>query len=341
MWPTLRSIIFRPTSVASNPIRSTARQLHSTTNPLLNQESSQSNTSSSFNNTTASNATVSPEEIKHFNSLASTWWDESGGFGLLHRMNPIRTQFIRERILYDVTPQSSLKLESPLNPNRFLSGQKVLDVGCGGGIFSEVLSRLGGDVLGIDAAAASIKVASSHASNDSKLNFQHEAQLEDLPNQENRLRYRHCSVEDLLKEDDQQELYDVVCAMEVIEHVEDPHAFLTGLAKLTKPGGHLILSTISRTPLARLLTIYLAESNLPFIGLVPPGTHTYEKFVKPEELTDFFRNRLGWAKSFERSELETRGSFYEPLTGHWNLFPREFVLGELVNYFFGVKKPLN
>lgn len=347
MWPTLRSIIIRPISAKSNPIRSTTRQSYSTSNPILpNQDSPQSNTYFPSNNppTTASNPTVSPDEIKHFNSLASTWWDESGGFGLLHRMNPIRTQFIRERFLYDTSSNLNLASPSPLSPTRFLSGQKVLDVGCGGGIFSEVLSRLGGDVLGIDAASASIQVASLHASNDPKLNFQPDQEepapqvLED--HQENRLRYRHCSVEDLLKEDGQQELYDVVCAMEVIEHVEDPHAFLTGLAKLTKPGGHLILSTISRTPLARLLTIHLAESNLPLIGLVPPGTHTYEKFVKPEELTDFFRNKLGWAKSFERSELETRGSFYEPFTGHWNLFPREFHLGELVNYFFGVKKPL-
>lgn len=109
---------------------------------------------------------------------------------------------------------------------------------------------------------------------------------------------------------------------------------------LTQPGGHIVLSTISRTPLSRFLAITLAESGLPIIGIVPPGTHTYEKFIKPEQIANYFRGELGWARSFERSELESRGSFYEPFSGRWALFPREAKWGQLCNYFLGVKKPL-
>ncbi|WAQ82496.1 hypothetical protein PtA15_2A813 [Puccinia triticina] len=244
--------------------------------------------------------TVSRSEIEHFNKLASTWWNEHGAFGLLHRMNPVR----------------------------------VLDVGCGGGIFSEVLARLGAQVLGIDAAEDSIKAARLHAQSDPQLN--------PLSNPNPKLLYRHCSVESLLQSDNLHHhgRYDIVCAMEVIEHVENPAGFLTALAELTKPGGHIILSTISRTPLSKFLTITVAESNLPIVGIVPPGTHTYNKFIKPEELTEFFRGQLGWATSYERSDLETRGCTYDPLAARWKLFPRDAFWGQWCNYFFGVKKPL-
>ncbi|KAG0144806.1 hypothetical protein CROQUDRAFT_672136 [Cronartium quercuum f. sp. fusiforme G11] len=348
MRPVFRALprcLFQLPASQSHTARRTAaivHQLHSTAPADDADAPARLPSSASFR--PAPTPTVSSEEIEHFNGLGSTWWDESGGFGLLHRMNPVRTQFIRERILWDVTPNAPAP-KITLPGHRFLTGKSVLDVGCGGGIFSEVLARLGGDVLGIDAAAGSIQAASAHASLDPKLNFQsmseeaeEDAQDRVLP--PSRLRYRHCSVEDLLKEGHHHERYDLVCAMEVIEHVEDPHAFLTGLAQLTKPGGHVALSTISRTPLARFLTITLAESGLPLIGMVPPGTHTYDKFIKPEQLTEFFRSELGWARSLERSELETRGSFYEPFTGNWVLFPREAKWGEWVSYFFGVKKPL-
>jgi len=284
--------------------------------------------------------TVSRSEIEHFNKLGSTWWNEHGSFGLLHRMNPVRVRFLKERLLYDVSPSTSGSSaaeepdETVENSHQFLAGKRVLDVGCGGGIFSEVLARLGAKVLGIDAAEDSVKAARLHAQSDPRLNPPSSPE----PN----LLYRHSSVESLLQSDNLQHRghYDIVCAMEVIEHVENPAGFLTALAELTKPGGHIILSTISRTPLSRLLTITLAESNLPIIGVVPPGTHTYSKFVKPEELTDFFRGQLGWATSHERSDLEIRGSIYDPLAARWKLFPRDAFWGSWCNYFFGVKKPL-
>ncbi|PLW17522.1 hypothetical protein PCANC_07995 [Puccinia coronata f. sp. avenae] len=288
----------------------------------------------------SSQFTVSKSEIEHFNKLGSTWWNEHGAFGLLHRMNPVRVQFLKERLLYDVSRSAAGteavegSNDARMDSHAFLAGKRVLDVGCGGGIFSEVLARLGAQVLGIDAAEDSVKAARLHAQSDPQLN--------PLGNPDFTLLYSHCSVESLLQPDqlEHRGRYDIVCAMEVIEHVENPAGFLTALAELTKPGGHIILSTISRTPLSKLITITLAESNLPIIGIVPPGTHTYSKFIKPDELTDFFRGKLGWATSLERSDLEIRGSIYDPLAARWKLFPRDAFWGGWCNYFFGVKKPL-
>lgn len=227
----LRSLNLPVASISARTFNSVAaRQFHSSI--------STSDTISASSTRPTPNQTVSPEEIEHFNRLGSTWWDEAGSFGLLHRMNPIRTQFIRERMLWDVTPHSSPP-DYSIHGHQFLTGRTVLDVGCGGGIFSEVLARLGGDVLGIDAASGSIQAAQAHACLDPALNYTepgHEQQPKKYPDSPSRLSYRHRSVEDLLEEDGQRERYDLVCAMEVVEHVEDLHAFLSGLAQLTKVG---------------------------------------------------------------------------------------------------------
>lgn len=182
----------------------------------------------------SSQFTVSRSEIEHFNKLGSTWWNEHGSFGLLHRMNPVRVRFLKERLLYDVSPSrsGSNAVEEPdetvENSHQFLAGKRVLDVGCGGGIFSEVLARLGAKVLGIDAAEDGVKAARLHAQSDPRLNPPSSPE----PN----LLYRHCSVESLLQSDNLKHRghYDIVCAMEVIEHVENSAGFLTALAELTK-----------------------------------------------------------------------------------------------------------
>ncbi|CEQ39040.1 SPOSA6832_00528 [Sporobolomyces salmonicolor] len=301
----------------------------------------------------SSTNTISPDEIAHFSALSAHWWDPTGEFGLLHRMNPARVQFMRDSLLRaEELPQA-----------RWLEGRNVLDVGCGGGIFAESLARLGADTLAIDASSSNISVAQTHASRDPAFNLVNSS-IPPLPSgretaQRNPLEYRHCAAEDLVREGRQ---FDVVCAMEVIEHVEDPRGFLDCLSQLTKvrspsasdpppaaltfscsrsrlsklhpsqPGGFLLLSTISRTPLAQFLTITMAES---ILRLVTPGTHTYHKYIKPDELQAFFDGKGWWG-------MERRGCVYDPLAGRWRLLGEgEFGgAGELVNYFAGVRKPL-
>ncbi|GAA6024944.1 hypothetical protein JCM8202_002157, partial [Rhodotorula sphaerocarpa] len=261
--------------------------------------------------------TISDEEIAHFSRLSAHWWDPTGEFGLLHRMNPARIEFLRGELL------RVHELDGP----RWLRGKDVLDVGCGGGIFAESLARLGANTLAIDASGSNITTAQTHAALDPSLRVLNSP----LPStaeggtQRNTLEYRHTAAERLVEEG---KTFDVVCAMEVVEHVEDPRGFLECLMQLTKPGGHLLLSTISRTPLARLLTITLAEDAL---RLVTPGTHSYHKYLKPSELRDFFVREKGW------TEFETRGCPYDPIAGRWRLLEiGQFGgAGELVNYFAG------
>ncbi|GAA5951861.1 hypothetical protein JCM21900_004168 [Sporobolomyces salmonicolor] len=305
---------------AARLVRRTASHLPKPTPRLLGPRqlalSAASRRSSSTN-------TISPDEIAHFSALSAHWWDPTGEFGLLHRMNPARVQFMRDSLLRaEELPQA-----------RWLEGRNVLDVGCGGGIFAESIARLGADTLAIDASSSNISVAQTHASRDPAFNLVNSS-IPPLPSgrqtaERNPLEYRHCAAEDLVREGRQ---FDVVCAMEVIEHVEDPRGFLDCLSQLTKPGGFLLLSTISRTPLAQFLTITMAES---ILRLVTPGTHTYHKYIKPDELQAFFDGKGWWG-------MERRGCVYDPLAGRWRLLGEgEFGgAGELVNYFAGVRKPL-
>ncbi|GAA6002341.1 hypothetical protein JCM10207_001072 [Rhodosporidiobolus poonsookiae] len=275
--------------------------------------------------TSSETNTISADEIAFFSSLSAEWWNPKGEFGLLHRMNPARVQCLRDELLK----------ERELPPARWLEGKDVLDVGCGGGIFAESLARLGANTLAIDASGSNITVAQTHAALDPSLhvlnspippNFTRSTSS-DPPR--NTLEYRHSAAEELVKEG---KTFDVVCAVEVVEHVEDPRGFLNCLGELLKPGGLLLLSTISRTPLAKLLTITLAED---IFRLVSPGTHTYHKYIKPAELVAFFDEK-GWTGT------EVRGCPYDPVAGRWRLlYPGELGgAGELVNYFAAVRKPL-
>ncbi|KAF9530397.1 S-adenosyl-L-methionine-dependent methyltransferase [Crepidotus variabilis] len=290
-----------------------------------------------------SHNSVNPDEIAHFSKLSSEWWDEQGEFSFLHKMNPVRMQFIRDRI-FEVAQEENPGLSS--KPHQALQGLDILDVGCGGGLLSESLARMGANTLGIDASQSNIAIASSHASADPALK---------PASGRSNLRYRNAPAETLLLEPKR---YDVVCSMEVLEHVENPADFLSTCAELLKPGGHLFLSTIARTPTAYFLTILVAED---ILGKVSKGTHTYAKYIKPSELLDYFRdyhsppnNQLKtsppvssrpWITSpssttyLNRSEADIRGLIYKPLAARWSLAPRDAWWALECNYMLWVRKP--
>ncbi|KAJ7756431.1 S-adenosyl-L-methionine-dependent methyltransferase [Mycena maculata] len=273
-----------------------------------------------------STSTVNPAEIAHFSRLSSQWWDEAGEFSFLHQMNPVRGRFIREKLL-EVARDEQPALSEP--SSSLLKGLDVLDVGCGGGLLSESLARLGAKTLGVDASEANISIAKLHAAQDPGLSSS------------TTLSYLHTPAEVLLSDTKR---YDVVCSMEVLEHVDNPPAFLDTCAQLVKPGGHLFLSTISRTALAYFLTIFMAEDVL---RKVARGTHTHAKFVTPEELTAFFRAypKTGspWVDAGRgpptRTQAEVRGLVYNPLGARWILAPRGAWGAAECNYIFWVRKP--
>ncbi|KAF9519200.1 hypothetical protein BS47DRAFT_1370814 [Hydnum rufescens UP504] len=270
-------------------------------------------------------STINPDEIDFFSRLASQWWDPRGEFALLHRMNPVRVGFIRDKIIQtldeDITPLDHL---SPTRSARILDGMEALDIGCGGGLLAESLARLGARTTGVDASESNIKIAALHASADARLTTG--------------INYRYGSAEEMVAEGKK---FDLVCSMEVLEHVNNPRTFLTSCADLVKPGGHLFLSTISRTPLSYFLAIFMAEHAL---RLVRPGTHDYSKFVKPSELVEFFQHPdLAWiSRTYGgipiRKEAEIRGLIYNPLEGAWKTLPAG-LSGTQCNYLFWARKP--
>ena len=197
-----------------------------------------------------SKTSILPHEAAHFGALAGDWWDPDGASAMLHKLNPVRLGYIRDRI-----DQHWHLDECTLRP---LAGKSALDVGCGAGLLAEPLARMGATVTAVDAAPELIAAAKAHAAG---------AGLT--------IDYRAVGVEAV------GERFDLVTAMEVVEHVADPRAFVASLAARLAPGGLLILSTPNRTAWSKLLTITLAEG----FGRIPKGTHHYDEFVTPEEMT--------------------------------------------------------
>ncbi|KAJ2936968.1 hypothetical protein H1R20_g150, partial [Candolleomyces eurysporus] len=298
-------------------------------------------------------STVNDAEISHFSRLSSEWWDESGEFSFLHRMNPVRVQFIQEK-LAEIARDEAPDGGADIQPGTILKGLDVLDIGCGGGLLSESLARLGARTVGIDASDANIAIASLHASADPSFRLSSSAfTLPHSSNSRNSLTYLHTTTSALLDPTSLEasplivpRQYDVVTSLEVLEHVSNPAHFLSECCSLVKPGGHLFLSTMARTPLAYALTILFAEH---ISGKVSKGTHTFSKYVNPDELLDFFKEyppneHQKWiepsAKTYiPRHQAEVRGLIYNPLSASWILAPRNSLLGAQCNYIFWVRKP--
>jgi len=224
---------------------------------------------------------LDPAEVEQFNRQATLWWDASGPFRLLHRIGPIRLKYIRDA----ATAHFSLR---PTSATPF-AGLSCLDVGCGGGLISEPLARLGATVTGIDPAPGNIGTASAHAVQ-SRLDID----------------YRGIQAEDLAAEG---RTFDIVVCLEVVEHVPDPAAFVQTLATLVRPGGLLVLSTINRTAKSFALAIVGAEYILRWL---PAGTHDWNRFITPDELSAF-------TAASGLTGFSSGGIVYNPLSDVWRL----------------------
>lgn len=229
-------------------------------------------------------ASVNPEDVARFNRLGELWWDKKGKMGILHDINPIRVAYIRDHVRRFLLRDPGALNEPGERP---LEGVRVADIGCGGGILSESLSGLGAKVTGIDPAPNNIAVAQRHAEK-SGLNID----------------YRNITAEALVETGEQ---FDAVAALEVIEHVEGPREFVAMLGRLVKPGGLVFLATIDRTLKSYALAIIGAEYVLRW---VPKGTHDHEKFIRPDELSDWL-GRAGFR------EIDRAGMSYQPLNRSW------------------------
>lgn len=233
--------------------------------------------------------TVDPDEIERFAAMAQDWWDPDGPMKPLHRLTPARMRYLADRLARHSGRGAGAAS---------LTGLSVLDIGCGGGLVSEPLARLGADVIGVDAAAKNIEAARMHAA---------EAGL--------KIDYRHGTAEALAEAG---ESFDAVLALEIIEHVADPPLFVRSLASLVKPGGLVVFSTLNRTAKSFALAIVGAEYVL---GWVPRGTHAHDKFVKPSELAR-------WCREAGLEVTDLTGLVYSPLAG-WTLDAKDLD----VNYF--------
>ena len=233
-------------------------------------------------------ANVDQAELTKFSSLAHRWWDVDGEFGPLHAINPLRLDWID-----GIAP---------------LKGQRVLDVGCGGGILADAMARKGADVLGIDLAEKSLKVAQLHA----------------LEAGTSQITYRLVAAEALAAEMPDQ--FDVVTCMEMLEHVPDPASVVQACARLAKPGGWVFFSTINRNPKSFLMAILGAEYVL---NLVPRGTHEYARLLRPSELARFCRDA-------GLDMQQSCGLQYNPISGRYRLST-----DTSVNYMLATRKSTN
>ena len=230
-------------------------------------------------------SSVNQDEIEFFSSLADEWWDEGGKFKTLHDINPTRLEFIVD------------------NAGE-LSGKKLLDIGCGGGLLCEPLARIGADVTGIDASEKNIKVASLHAE---KSNLD--------------INYINTTAEDLAAK---KQKYDVITALEIIEHVENPAEFVKNCTSMLKPGGTIFFSTLNRTLKSLAMAKIAAEY---ILRIMPAGTHSWKKFVRPHELSEMLE-----AADYKIEKMA--GIVLNPIKFQWGLSEKDLD----VNYILAARK---
>ena len=230
---------------------------------------------------TAAAPSLDPSEVAKFSAMAAEWWNPKGKFGVLHVFNPVRLQFIKEQV-------TARLARDPLEREPF-KGLRFLDIGCGGGLLTEPMSRLGASITGVDPSERNIKTASVHAQ---------EMGLD--------IDYRVGTAEDLAAAGEQ---FDVILNMEVIEHVADPVAFTRTCASMLKPDGLMFVATLNRTLKSFGLAIVGAEYVL---GWLPKGTHQWEKFITPAELK-------GWLADNGLTVKEELGVTYSPFTRQWRV----------------------
>ena len=222
---------------------------------------------------------VNKKEIDKFSKMANEWWDPEGKFKPLHKFNPIRIKYIKENII------NNFKLKNKFRP---LSGINILDIGCGGGLLSEPMSRMGANVTGIDASDKNIKIAKLHAKkNKLKINYL-------------------CSSPEKLKITKK---FDVILNMEIVEHVEDIDFFLKSCSKLLKKNGLMFVATINKTLKSYIFAIVGAEYVLRWL---PIGTHEWEKFVKPEDLKKILMK-------YDLSLNKLEGMNFNIIKDEWNI----------------------
>jgi len=224
--------------------------------------------------------TIDKDEVARFSTMADEWWNPTGKFRPLHKFNPVRLTYIKEKVCEN--------FGRDVNDPKAFKGLRILDIGCGGGLLAEPMARLGADVVAADASEVNIEIAKIHAAQ-SGLDID----------------YRAVTSEHL---EANNETFDVILNMEVVEHVADVNLFMTSCARMVKPDGLMFVATINRTPKAKLLAIFMAESVLKWL---PKGTHEYEKLVRPEEIETPLNSE-------QMQIIDRTGVFYNVLQDRWN-----------------------
>ncbi|WP_413710374.1 bifunctional 2-polyprenyl-6-hydroxyphenol methylase/3-demethylubiquinol 3-O-methyltransferase UbiG [Rhizobium sp. Rhizsp82] len=244
----------------------------------------------------AAKSTIDQSEVDRFSAMAAEWWSPTGKFKPLHKFNPVRLTYIRDKAAenFGLDPKSPKPLE----------GLRVLDIGCGGGLLSEPVARMGATVVGADPSEKNIGIASTHAKASGVS-----------------VDYRPVTAEQLAEAG---ETFDIVLNMEVVEHVADVEFFMSTCSRMVRPGGMMFVATINRTMKAAALAIFAAENILRWL---PRGTHQYEKLVRPEELEAPMT-----ASGLEI--IDRTGVFFNPLANQWNLSKDMDV-----NYMLLAKRP--